>query len=252
MRRAIFFTSFIVMFIGVGARSVAAQAPAAPSSESPWSFDVGVGIQPSINGNVNSGVIGTLQGQTAAILPQSYGDVYGTGIEFHFGGGYALNEEAELRGIFVYQSVDANLVRMGDIGPSSLYGQYSDYKSLSLDLGYRRYVPVTTPNLRVYGEGTLGIGFIDRINVQFAAPQSNTVFNNTDFYDGTATFTMSINAGVLFRVAEQVDLNAQIGLRRLSGMADVDQLVGTGLEDINNDSARLTFPIVVGVRFRFK
>jgi hypothetical protein len=32
----------------------------------------------------------------------------------------------------------------------------------------------------------------------------------------------------------------------------VDQLVGTGLEDINNDTARLTFPVVVGVRFRFK
>jgi hypothetical protein len=31
----------------------------------------------------------------------------------------------------------------------------------------------------------------------------------------------------------------------------VDQLVGTGLEAINNDSARLTFPIVVGVRIRF-
>jgi hypothetical protein len=252
MRRAVVLSSFIILVIGAGARSAAAQAPAAQPSESPWVFDVGVGIQPSINGNVNSGVIGTLQGQTTAILPQSYGDVYGTGIEFHFGGGYALNEESELRGIFVYQSVDANLVRLGDIGASSLYGKYSDYKSLSLDLGYRRYVPVTTPNLRVYGEATVGIGFIDRINVQLAAPQSNTVFNNTDFYDGTATFTMSINAGVLFRVAEQVDLNAQIGLRRLSGLADVDQLVGTGLEDLNNDSARLTFPIVVGLRFRFK
>ena len=252
MRRATLLSSFVIAFIVVGARGAAAQAPAAQASESPWVFDVGVGIQPSINGNVNSGVIGTLQGQTAAILPQSYGDVYGTGIEFHFGGGYALNEESELRGIFVYQSVDANLVRLGDIGASSLYGKYSDYKSLSLDLGYRRYVPVTTPNLRVYGEATVGIGFIDRINVQLAAPQSNTVFNNTDFYDGTATFTMSINAGVLFRVAEQVDLNAQLGLRRLSGLADVDQLVGTGLEDLNNDSARLTFPIVVGLRFRFK
>jgi hypothetical protein len=47
-------------------------------------------------------------------------------------------------------------------------------------------------------------------------------------------------------------LNAQLGLRRVSGLAEVDQLVGTGLADINNDTARLTFPIVVGVRFRFK
>jgi hypothetical protein len=32
----------------------------------------------------------------------------------------------------------------------------------------------------------------------------------------------------------------------------VDQFLGTGLETINNDTARLTFPLVVGVRFRFK
>jgi len=222
------------------------------SGNSPWIIDLGVGINPSINGNVNSGVIGTLDGQTVAILPNSYGDVYGTGIEFRFGGGYALNDVSELRGMFIYQSADADLVRLGDLGPSSLYGQYSDYKSFALDLGYRRYVPLQTQNLRVYGEATIGIGVIDRINVDFAAPQSNAVVNSRDFYDGTAAFTWSIGAGVLFPIAQQVDFNAQLGLRRVSGLAGPDQLVGTSLDDINNDSARLTFPIVVGVRLRFR
>jgi len=222
------------------------------TDESRWAIDLGVGIQPSINGNVNSGVIGVLQGQAAAILPHSYGEVYGTGVDFRFGGGYSLNEVTELRGMFIYQSSDADLVRLGDIGPSSLYAQYSDYKSLALDVGYRRYVPISIRNLRVYGEGTIGLGFIDRINVQFAAPQSNAIFNQTDFYDGTATFTLGVNAGILFRVAEHVDFNAQLGLRHLSGLSDVDQLVGTGLQDINNDSGRLTFPIIVGIRYRFK
>jgi hypothetical protein len=189
---------------------------------------------------------------STAILPNSYGDVYGTGIQLRFGGGWVLDEVSELRGIFAYQSADADLVRLGDIGASSLYGQYSDYKSLSLDFGYRRYFPVQVRGLRVFGEGTIGIAFIDRINLLMAAPQSNIVFNDTDFYDGTAAFTLGLNGGVLFRVAEHVDLSAHIGLRRVSGLAEVDQLVGTGLEDINNDTSRLTFPIVVGVRFRFK
>jgi hypothetical protein len=188
----------------------------AQSTESRWSFDAGVGINPSINGNVNSGAIGTLQGQVAAILPNSYGDVYGTGIELRVGGGWMLNSTSELRGTFVFQSADADLVRMGDIGPSSLYGQYSDYQSLSLDFGFRRYVPLQTAGIRLYGEGAIGIGFIDAIDVQLAAPQSNVVFNNTDFYDQTAALTLGLNVGVL-----------------------------------NNDSARVTFPIVVGVRFRF-
>jgi hypothetical protein len=143
-------------------------------------------------------------------------------------------------------------VRLGDVGPSSLYAQYSDYKALSLDFGYRRYVPISRRDLRVYAEATIGAAFIDSINAQLAAPQSDLVFDQTDFYDSTAAFTWSVSAGVLFRIAEQVDLNAQLGLRRVSGLSDVDQLIGTGLDDINNDTARLTFPVVVGIRIRFK
>ena len=100
-----------------------------------WVIDLGVGIDMSVNGNVNSGAIGTVQGQTTAILPNPYGAVYGTGLHFRFGGGYLLNDESELRGVFMYQTADANLVRMGDIGPSNLYGQYSDDKTLGFDLG---------------------------------------------------------------------------------------------------------------------
>ena len=247
-RRAVL-SGFTILFVHLLCPSTAqAQSKV---TESRWAVDVGIGVAPSINGNVNSGAIGTLQGQTAAILPQSYGDVYGTGIDFRFGGGYALDRESELRGVFTYQSADADLVRLGDVGPSSLYGQYSDYKSLSLDVGYRRYAPFGDA-VRLFGEATIGLGFIDRINLQLAAPQSNLTINQTDFYDGTAAFTWGVNVGALFRVAEQMDISAQLGLRHVSGLAEVDQLVGTGLQDLNNDSARLTFPIVVGVRFRFK
>jgi hypothetical protein len=221
------------------------------STDAKWSLDVGVGIDPSINGNINSGAIGTLQGQATAILPQSYGDVYGTGSHFRFGAGYALDDMAELRGTFTWQTADANLVRLGDIGASSLYAQYSDYKSLGLDLGYRRYAPIELKDTRLYGEATIGLAFIDRINAQFAAPQSNLTFNSTDFYDRTAAFTWGLNIGGLFRVAEKVDFNAQFGLRHVSGLAEVDQFVGTGLDNTNNDTGRLTFPIVVGLRFRF-
>ena len=239
----------LVICVALGSAS-RAHAQSQPK-DTPWAIDVGVGIDPSINGNINSGAIGTLQGQATAILPQSYGDVYGTGTHLRFGAGYAINNESELRGTFTWQTADANLVRLGDIGPSSLYAQYSDYKSFGLDLGYRRYAPLEMKNVRFYGEGTIGLAVIDRINAQFAAPQSNVVFTSTDLYDGTAAFTWGINIGALFRVAEQVDLNAQVGLRHVSGLSQVDQFVGTGLDDVNNDTARLTFPIVVGVRFRF-
>ena len=219
--------------------------------ESRLSLDLGVGIDISVNGNVNSGAIGRLSGQTAAILPNPYGQVYGTGLHFLVGAGWALNDESELRGGFTFQTADANLVRLGDLGPSSLYGQYSDYQTVSLDLGYRRYAGVPNARVRLYAEVTIGIALIDAIDVQLAAPQSNVILDNTDFYDQSSAFTWGIGGGVMFPIAERMDLNVRMGLRHVSGLAEVDQLVGTGLDEINNDSARLTFPIVVGIRFRF-
>src|SRR5215831_560291 len=135
-------------------------------SENPWVIDFGVGISPSIKGDINSGVIGTFQGQTVAVVPHTYSDVYGNSIDWHFGGGYALNADSEIHGAFIYQSTSANLVRLGDIGPSSLYGQFSDYKSWALDIGYRRYMSIT--GARVYAEGAIGIADIQRINVVLA------------------------------------------------------------------------------------
>ena len=245
-RRPLACSAVIALVLFAGASDARAQ------TESRFSLDLGVGIDVGVNGKVNSGAIGTLQGQAVAILPNPYETVYGTGIDIRVGTGYWLNDASELRAVLTFQSADADLVRLGDLGPSPLYAQYSDYQSAALDFGYRRYVKMTRRDLSVYGEGTLGIGFIDSLNVLLAAPQANLVVDNTDFYDQTAAFTWGINAGVLFRLNERLDLNAQFGLRHVSGQADVDDLQGTDLEDINNDSGRMTVPVVIGLRFRFK
>ena len=77
------------------------------------------------------------------------------------------------------------------------------------------------------------------------------VQNATDFYDRTAAFTLGVNGGVLVPIADRFDLNFQVGLRYVTGLSQVDDLVGTGLEGINDDSARWTIPFVIGVRTRF-
>jgi hypothetical protein len=237
--------------VGLLATAGIARAQAQADDESRWALDLGVGLDFSVNGNVNSGAIGTLNGLATAFLPNSYGDVYGTGIQLRIGGAYALNRVSEVRAVFSFQSADADLVRLGDIGPSSLYTQYSDYQTVTLDAGYRRYMPLDRRDIRVYGEATIGVGFIDSINAELAAPQANVVFDATDFYDQTTAFTWGLGVGILFGIAEHLDLNAQVGLRHVSGLSEVDQFIGTGLEAINNDSGRLTFPVTVGIRYRF-
>jgi hypothetical protein len=53
-------------------------------------------------------------------------------------------------------------------------------------------------------------------------------------------------------MSDRAELTAQIGLRHVSGLAQVDQLVGTGLATINDNSARLTVPVIAGGRFRVR
>jgi opacity protein-like surface antigen len=217
----------------------------------PWSVEFGIGWDNSISGNINSSGIGSINNQATVILKNSYEDVYGTGLHLRFGGGYLIDEVSEVRATFTFQSLDADLTVMGDIGSSRLYGQYQDYQSFGLDLGFRRYMHGQDREFRPYAEGTLGFAFIDETDVQLVAPSINLAGNATDFYDRTAAFTLGGNVGVLWQVAEQVGAFGQIGVRWVSGMSEVDGLAGTGLETINDKSARWTLPFLVGARVRF-
>jgi len=218
--------------------------------ESRWNVEFGIGWDNSISGNINSGAFGRLNNLPVVITKNTYEDVYGTGLHMRFGGGYMLDENTEVRGIFTFQSLDADLTTMGEVGSANLYGQYSDYQALTLDAVYRRYSRVSR-NVRAYGEGTIGFGFVDKTDVILLAPAINFSRDATDFYDQTAAFTLGTNAGLMFDIGKKLDFFGQVGFRYVTGMAEVDALTGTGLETINDKSARWTFPFVVGIRKRF-
>ncbi len=233
--------------------SFAAGSPAQAQpvfKDTPWSVEFGIGWDNSISGNINSSAIGTLNNQAVVITKNTYDDVYGTGLHIRFGGGYLLDEITEVRATFTFQSLDADLTEMGDIGASRLYGQYADYQSFGLDVGLRRYVDLTH-GARAYGEGTLGLAFIDETDVILVAPGANLAGNATDFYDKTAAFTLGANAGLIVQAGKKFDVFGQVGLRWVSGMSSVDRLEGTGLDTINDNSARWTMPFLTGVRVRF-
>jgi hypothetical protein len=231
------------------AAPAAAQAPE-PPPEYRWTVDAGIGFDYGFSGNINSGAIGTLSGQTVVLLKNTYGDVYGTGLHLRFGGGYAIRQNAELRVAFTFQSIDADLTRMGDLGVSNLYGQYDDYQSFGLDVGYRAYASINR-TLRGYVEGTIGLAIIDELDVVLAAPQANLTGNATDFYDQTAAFAWGANAGIMVPVRPNTDVFFQIGLRWVSGLSDVDAFADTGLDDVNDHSARWAIPFGAGISFRF-
>jgi hypothetical protein len=237
----------LILMLGAAAPSAYAQSA---TTLSPWSFEAAVGWDNGIAGNINSSGIGTLNDQAVVIKANTFEDVYGTGLHLRFGGAYALSDATEVTGNFTFQSLDADqVVAMGDLGVSNLYGRYSDYQTFGLDMGLRRYLPFT-PAIRGYGEGTVGVGFVDKTDISLVAPTANVIVDANDFYDQTAAFAAGANVGVL--VGEgRLGVFGQLGLRWMSGMDEVDDLQGTGLDDINDKSSRWTLPFVGGVRVRF-
>jgi hypothetical protein len=244
-------TRVIVALAMLTALGVATAAQAQPSAlDYRWSFDAGLGLDNSFSGTVNADAIGTLDGRPTVITANSYSDLFGRGFHVRFGGGFLIDEISEVRAVFTYQSLDADLTPMGDVGGAPLYGQYDQYKSLGIEVGFRRYFDMN-PTVRPYVEGSLGLGFVSEIDVVLSAPAAGIAQRATDFYDRTTAFSLGGAAGVLWQVSERVGTYGQIGLRRLSGLSGIDSLAGTGLETINDDSARWTLPIAVGVRVRF-
>jgi len=245
-RKHLMSAAITLLVLGTGS-----MAQAQSAKDTPWSVEFGLGWDNGLTGNINSSGVGTLNNQTVVVLQNTYNDVYGAGLNMRFGGGYMLNEDTEIRATFTFQSLDADeIVRMGDIGVSNLYGQYTDYQTLSLDVGLRKYGTLK-PKLRAYGEAQIGVGFVDKIDVALVAPGANLQGKANDFYDQTAAFAAAVNVGLMAQTGKNWSVFGQLGLRWMSGLAQIDDLASTGLGNINDKSSRWTLPFIGGIRLNF-
>jgi hypothetical protein len=226
-------------------------AASAQTDDSSWNVEGAIGWDIGLSGDFLAASIGTLEGLPTIIEAQSFGDVFGNGIQFQFSAGYMVDEINEVRGQFSYQRVGADVTPLGTIGGTELVGTFDDYKAWTIEAAYRHYFAKRREKLRPYGGGTLGVAIINEIDGAFAAPQAGITRLATDFYDGTAALSFGVNGGVLYALTPQLDLNGQVGFRYNSGLSKVDAFNGTGLEGINDKSARWTMPISVGLRYNF-
>jgi hypothetical protein len=243
-----------LMSVAVAAFALVAcvAAPAAAQTEdSSWNAEVSLGWDISLSGDFLAASIGTLNGLPAIIDSQPFGDVFGNGLQFQFSGGYMVDEINEVRAQVSYQRVGADVTALGTVAGTELVGTFDDYKAWTIEAGYRHYFAKRREKVRPYAGGTVGVAIIAEIDGAFAAPEAGITRLATDFYDGTAAFSMGFNGGVLYALNEQLDLNAQVGFRWNSGLSQVDAFRDTGLEGINDKSARWTMPFLLGVRARF-
>ena len=225
-------------------------ATPALAQDSKWNIEGSVGWDVGLSGDFLAAGIGSINNVPVVIQSQSFGAVYGTGIQWQIGAGYALDENAEVRGDFNYQRAGSDAVLIGKAGTSDLFGTFQDYEVWSLEAGYRRYFE-RRDKLRPYVGVTAGIADLPRISGVLAATQASLVGYALDLYDGTAAFVFSVNGGVLYRVTDRADLKFQLAFRHTSGLAQIDNLQDTSLANINDRSARWSMPIAIGFRFKF-
>ncbi len=235
----------------VASLAIPAVAAAQVPSDSTWSAEASVGWAFPAGGNVLSSGIGTIFDRATVIEDQSYGDIFGTGVRVNLGGGYRLDDMAEVRGELSIDSAGAELRRIGSSGPSALYATLDDYRAVSIEGGYRRYFADASERMRPYGGATIGLAILPDINADLAVPDADASVAALPFYDGGAALTFGVNGGVLYALTDRVDVKGQIGIRHIGGMAEGEGLAGTGLENINDSSSRWTVPLTVGVRYRF-
>jgi len=237
--------------LALAACLVTPAAARAQSGDSRWSLEGTIGWDIGLSGDFLAASSGSVNGVPVVIQSQSYNTVYGTGIQWQAGLGYTVNEESEVRGQFMYQKSGANAVLVGKAGASSdLYGTFDDYEVWNFEGEYRRYFQ-RHDKARPYAALAFGIADIPRINGTFTALPAGAIRAANDLYDGVAAFTFAVNGGVLYRLNDRLDLKGQVGLRHVSGLAEVDSLQGTGLANVNDKSARWSVPIAFGIRVNF-
>jgi|SoiMethySBSTD1v2_1073268.scaffolds.fasta_scaffold364591_3 hypothetical protein len=242
-------STFTVLAILLISPHIARAQGSATPPDSPWSFSVNFGMDNPVSGNLIDGGIGTLNSMSVVIDPSSYGDVYGNGVQWRFNVGYMLKPDSEVLGSLLYGVASGEPLQIGT-ATAPLFGDFSDHQQLGIEGGYRKYL-TAHGHWRPYVGGTMGLMFVDRIQANFTVPDVGTVQTSANLYDNTTAFTFSAHGGVLYEINPRFGIGGELGLRWRGGLSEIDDLQGSGLEKINDNSDSWTLPFGITARFRF-
>jgi hypothetical protein len=246
------------------AAPAAAQAPAAAPVPPPDSFrhrstiSVQFGIDNQFSGKMIKASQGTTTGGQPINLDETtFDEVYGRIAMFKIGGGYRTSPRTEAVFNFIWSSSDADdaATRIGTGGSNGavpLDVNFTGYKYWGFEGGNRWYFARTrfTPYLGYL----VGINRHQDIRGTFVgAPNSSTpglAAQDGKFFEKSWALSLGPTGGMLIGVGP-IEVMAEVQVRYLGGLSDVDWLVEEGLKDINDESARWSLPFVLGARLRF-
>jgi len=175
---------------------------------------------------------------------------------FKIGAGYRLTPRSEAVFNFVWSSSDANdtATNIGSVGTPAvpLNVNFTAHKYWGFEGGQRWFFARTrfTP---FFGY-LVGINRHQDIRRTFVGvPTSVTPglsAQDGKFFEKSWAISLGPTGGVLVGVGP-IEVMAETQIRFMGGLSDVDWLVEEGLRDVNSESSRWSFPILVGARIRF-
>jgi hypothetical protein len=196
----------------------------------------------------------TTQGAPINLNETSYDDVYGRMALFKIGVGYRTSPRSEAVLNLVISRSGSEIVNVGTVGTANvpILVDFDDYNYWGFEGGQRFYF--TRVRFTPYVGYLVGINRYDDIRgTILTLPPSLTpglASQDGRFFEKSWAFSLGPTGGVLVGLGP-IDLMGEVQFRFMGGLSDVDWLVEEGLRDINSESSRWSFPILIGTRIRF-
>ena len=184
----------------------------------------------------------------------TYDEVYGRIGTIKIGAGYRTTPRTEAVFNFLWSSSEASdsATPIGTAGPVPLSVDFSEYSTWGFEGGQRWFFARTrfTPFLGYL----VGINRHQDITGTFVGVPANATpglaAQDGKFFEKSWAFSLGPTGGLLIGIGP-IEFMAETQLRFMGGLSDVDWLVEEGLRDVNSESSRWSFPILVGARVRF-
>jgi hypothetical protein len=224
-------------------------APVAAQTTGPVSVSLDLGTQVALSGDVHGGGTGSVLGLPTEVDARSYGDVYGPGFYWAAGLGFKTGEMGEIRISVNRTNNPAERLQVGNVAGLALFGLFDDYSAFGMDAGYRQYFG--TGMARPFVGASVGFVRLDEVNAEFSVPDAGVVLSDVGFLEASTVPAFGFGAGVQVDLNERVAFQAGIDFKWHGAATDNDGLAGTGLEPINDETARWAMPIAAGLTVRF-
>lgn len=194
---------------------------------------------------------------TLNIEQRSQNDVFDTA--WTLGGelGYGVSDNGVALLSVRYTQARGNQINVGGAAVGApvnatlpVFGDFGDYKSLAVELGYRHYFG-SDEGLRAFATGSAGATRISSIAADFTIPDGGIALTAVPFSKSSWAFSGGADLGLSIPLGTGVSIEPEVGIQYTGGASGDDAaLAGLGLGAINDAGERWDVPMRVRLRIK--